>query len=47
MGSLISLAMNSIAIVSISKVEKIWEDSLDTIPSPSIAVKIQIIAGKA
>jgi hypothetical protein len=27
------------------KVEKIWEDSLDLIPTPS--VKIQIIGGKA
>ena len=29
-----------------SKVEKILEDSLDSIPSPSTSVKIQIIGGK-
>ena len=29
-----------------SKVEKILEDSLDSIPSPSPSVKIQIIGGK-
>ena len=28
------------------KAEKIEEDSLDTIPSPSPSVKIQIIGGK-
>ena len=28
------------------KVEKIWGDSLDSIPSPSPSVKIQILAGK-
>ena len=28
------------------KVEKIYEDSLDSIPSPSPSVKIQIIGGK-
>ena len=28
------------------KVEKIGEDSLDSIPSPSPSVKIQIIGGK-
>ena len=28
------------------KVEKILEDSLDSIPSPSPSVKIQIIGGK-
>ena len=28
------------------KVEKIFEDSLDSIPSPSPSVKIQIIGGK-
>ena len=28
------------------KVEKIWEDILDSIPSPSTSVKIQIIGGK-
>ena len=28
------------------KVEKIWEYSLDSIPSPSPSVKIQIIGGK-
>ena len=29
-----------------SKVEKIYEDSLDSILSPSSSVKIQIIGGK-
>ena len=29
-----------------SKVEKIYEDGLDLIPSPSPSVKIQIIGGK-
>ena len=29
-----------------SKVEKIQEDSLDSIPSPSPSVKIQIIGGE-
>ena len=29
-----------------SKVEKILEDSLDSIPSPSTSMKIQIIGGK-
>ena len=28
------------------KVEKIWEDSMDSIPSPLPSVKIQIISGK-
>ena len=28
------------------KVEKIYEDSLDSIPSPSLSVKIQIMGGK-
>ena len=28
------------------KAEKIYEDSLDSIPSPSPSVKIQIIGGK-
>ena len=27
------------------KVEKIWEGSLDSIPSPSLSLKIQIIGG--
>ena len=29
-----------------AKVEKIYEDNLDLIPSPSPSVKIQIIGGK-
>ena len=32
--------------IVIGKVEKIWKDSLDWIPSPSPSVKIQIIGGK-
>ena len=31
--------------LKIKKVENICEDSLDTIPSPSLSVKIQIIVG--
>ena len=30
----------------VTKVEKIKEDRLDLIPSPSLSVKIQIIGGK-
>ena len=30
----------------VTKVEKIKEDSLDLIPSPSLSVKIQILGGK-
>ena len=30
----------------LNKVEKVLEDSLDSIPSPSTSVKIQIIGGK-
>ena len=33
-------------MIYIVKVEKIYEDSLDSIPSPSPSVKIQIIGGK-
>ena len=32
--------------LKLSKVEKIYENSLDLIPSPSPLVKIQIIGGK-
>ena len=36
----------SFVISHLSKVEKIWEDSLDLISSSSPLVKIQIWAGK-
>ena len=38
--------MSSQTLLHIDKVEKIQEDSLDSIPSPSPSVKIQINGGK-
>jgi hypothetical protein len=39
-------AIENLAFNNKKKVEKILKDSLDSIPSPSTSVKMQIIGGK-
>ena len=44
--SVLRIASKKAILLTVYKVKKIYEDSSDSIPSPSPSVKIQIIGGK-